>query len=527
MRLIRRLSISFALLTSIALASPLISFAQVPITFQYFYDDTGQLVKVVDSTGVVIEYVYDPVGNILEVKRSTLSNPNGLQLFNFTPAQGGPGTLVTIQGQGFSTIPSGNTVRFGAVVAPVVSAATNMLIVTVPVGATSGPVSVTVDADTATSTNSFTVLALPQITSLSLKALVRGATVSPLVVTGVDLTGATFSFLPAFNPEALSVTAASVNADGTAATLTITLGPNAAGTFVLIATKAAGSSDPFPTEGNSLRILDPAQDEDHDGLSNGDEITHGTDPFNPDTDGDGFPDGAEVDAGSDPLDPASTPLTLLGSIFTEAVAATVSILNTSDPSTGPNPDPTVAVREATGVTVSVLNLADPSTGSTPDPTVAVTEAIGPTVSLLNTGDPSQGSAPDPNVAFTEVVGPTVSLLNTGDPSQGGAPDPKVALTETVGPTVSLLNRGDPSQGGVPDPSVFFGEAVAPTVSFLNTNGGPLVLRLVWPTTSNWFLPLARPPNQRRSRLWLRRWPPALTLFNEKPIFEGNSRGVIR
>ena len=30
-------------------------FAQSPITFQYFYDDLNQLVKVVDSTGVVVE----------------------------------------------------------------------------------------------------------------------------------------------------------------------------------------------------------------------------------------------------------------------------------------------------------------------------------------------------------------------------------------------------------------------------------------------------------------------------------------
>jgi len=36
------------------------------ITFQYFYDDLNQLVKVVDSMGVVIQYVYDPVGNILQ-----------------------------------------------------------------------------------------------------------------------------------------------------------------------------------------------------------------------------------------------------------------------------------------------------------------------------------------------------------------------------------------------------------------------------------------------------------------------------
>ncbi len=42
-------------------------------------------------------------------------------------------------------------------------------------------------------------------------------------------------------------------------------------------------------------------DEDEDGLSNDDELTFGTDPFNPDTDGDGMPDGYEVRNGLDPL----------------------------------------------------------------------------------------------------------------------------------------------------------------------------------------------------------------------------------
>lgn len=44
-------------------------------------------------------------------------------------------------------------------------------------------------------------------------------------------------------------------------------------------------------------------DEDGDGLTNGDEIAKGTNPFNPDTDGDGLPDGWEVKYGLDPNDP--------------------------------------------------------------------------------------------------------------------------------------------------------------------------------------------------------------------------------
>ena len=42
-------------------------------------------------------------------------------------------------------------------------------------------------------------------------------------------------------------------------------------------------------------------DADEDGLSNRDEITNSTDPFNPDTDGDGASDGREVQIGFDPL----------------------------------------------------------------------------------------------------------------------------------------------------------------------------------------------------------------------------------
>jgi hypothetical protein len=53
--------------------------------------------------------------------------------------------------------------------------------------------------------------------------------------------------------------------------------------------------------------LEPALDEDGDGLTNGEETTRGTDPYRTDTDGDSFSDKSEVDAGSDPLDRDSVP----------------------------------------------------------------------------------------------------------------------------------------------------------------------------------------------------------------------------
>src|SRR5439155_8111972 len=113
--------------------------AQNPITFQYFYDDLNQLNKVVDSTGVVIEYVYDEVGNVLQVQRSTIA-PASLVIFGFTPQSAGPLTQVTIQGRGFSTTPSLNTVKFNGVSATVISATSATLVVQVPIGALTGSV---------------------------------------------------------------------------------------------------------------------------------------------------------------------------------------------------------------------------------------------------------------------------------------------------------------------------------------------------------------------------------------------------
>jgi YD repeat-containing protein len=106
---------------------------------QYFYDDLGQLTKVVDSTGTIIEYVYDPVGNILQVRRSTA--PAGtLAVFNFTPQRGGPGQTVTIQGQGFGATLGANNVQFNGAPAIVTSASPTTLVATVPVSATTGPI---------------------------------------------------------------------------------------------------------------------------------------------------------------------------------------------------------------------------------------------------------------------------------------------------------------------------------------------------------------------------------------------------
>src|SRR5438046_930620 len=112
--------IRIVLLAALCLIGANVLQAQAPITFSYFYDDLGQLKKVVDSTGIMVDYVYDAVGNILEVKRSAA--PGALTIFSFTPNQGAPLSNVVLQGKGFASTPSADLVKFNGVAATVLSA---------------------------------------------------------------------------------------------------------------------------------------------------------------------------------------------------------------------------------------------------------------------------------------------------------------------------------------------------------------------------------------------------------------------
>lgn len=320
------------------MVAPQFVHAQTPITFQYFYDGLGQLTRVVDSTGVVIEYVYDPVGNILAVKRNGIT-PGALTIFSFSPGQGNPSTTVTIQGEGFSSTPSANTVLFNGAPATVSSASGTMLVVSVPSNATTGPISVTVAGTTATSSPNFVVTSSPVVSSIFPNASLSN-TASSVVVNGANLMGATFSFLPAFSPTAVNVGSVTVDPTGVTAIINLTTSPSAFGKFVVVATTGTGSSSLYPTAGNTFAVVSKTNisaDSDGDGLSDTYEVMLGTDPFNPDTDGDGFSDGVEVASGSDPLDPNCTPLNCKhkGSVVSESFSvvsesASISVPHEAD-----------------------------------------------------------------------------------------------------------------------------------------------------------------------------------------------------
>jgi len=121
----------------------------------YTYDDLGRVKTVRSASGEVAEYVYDSVGNIVEVRRIASGE---LAVTGFDPASGAVGTGVVINGSGFSATAANNSVTFNGTATTVTSATTTRLTATVPIGAITGPIAVTVGASTATSRDLFTVV---------------------------------------------------------------------------------------------------------------------------------------------------------------------------------------------------------------------------------------------------------------------------------------------------------------------------------------------------------------------------------
>jgi large repetitive protein len=304
LRLLRRAARWLQLLLSLFLLCLPLQ-AQSGAAFQYIYDSNGQLLKVVDSSGNVVTYAYDSVGNILSISRSTIAGANTLAILNFTPQQGATGQVVTIQGQNFSSSPSGNAVAFNGTPASVTSASSNSLTVVVPAGAATGPISVQVGASTATSANNFTIQQIPVIASVSPKSALQGGSIGTFQVTGANLGGSSFSFLPVFSPPAITASNVVISPDGSSATMSLALSPSASGSFTVLATNTAGSSSQLASPNNTLTVLsnNPSADADGDGLTNIYEGAISSDPLNPSSANDGIPDGWALFFGLNPSNP--------------------------------------------------------------------------------------------------------------------------------------------------------------------------------------------------------------------------------
>ncbi len=126
--------------------------AQPAIT--YYYDGVGRLVGASNSLSNTATYSYDSVGNLLSIANQPASQ---VSILAFDPPTGPVGTSVTINGTGFSSTVSLDTVKFNGTTATITAASATQLVATVPVSATNGAITVTAPAGSATSNSSFTV----------------------------------------------------------------------------------------------------------------------------------------------------------------------------------------------------------------------------------------------------------------------------------------------------------------------------------------------------------------------------------
>src|SRR3989475_11952265 len=159
---------------------------------QYFYDELGRLVAVVDGQGNTAVYIYDAVGNLLAIQRFTSTgggSTGAIGIFFLSPSSGATGIQVRIQGFGFSPSLLGNQVAFNGTPATVLSATANAIVATVPSEATTGPVTVTNTNGTATSPQPFTVLT-PTISGVDPSRVAQGIT-TVATIAGDNLKNAT------------------------------------------------------------------------------------------------------------------------------------------------------------------------------------------------------------------------------------------------------------------------------------------------------------------------------------------------
>ncbi len=126
--------------------------ASVGSGIRYLYDKAGRLSIVDDPSKGAAVYQWDPDGNLLSIERYSQST---LAVLALRPEHAPAGSTVDITGTGFNPDPADDTVTFDGTSATVTEASASDLIVTVPSGAGTGLVTVTVSGESASSGGDF------------------------------------------------------------------------------------------------------------------------------------------------------------------------------------------------------------------------------------------------------------------------------------------------------------------------------------------------------------------------------------
>lgn len=168
----------------------------------YAHDAAGRVKAVFTSDGAGVAYQYDAVGNITATQ--------SLPADQLKVVQAGPATVVVgdsyeIYGTGFGLDPAQVQVSIGGAAAAITSHRRNHLVATVPAGAASGPVTVTV-AGTTVQAAQVALLTAPQVATVSPAIVDRSGT---LTVSGANFAPTTTGNNVSINGTKLQVLTAS------------------------------------------------------------------------------------------------------------------------------------------------------------------------------------------------------------------------------------------------------------------------------------------------------------------------------
>ncbi len=175
-------------------------------------------------------------------------------ILGFTPATAMEGASVMITGTHFSTVKSGNVVKFNGIVATVSDGTSSQLTVTVPAGTSTGKITVEVNSQLATSANDFVFIptpTAPTITAINPATAAEGTVVE---ITGTHFNTTTSANLVKFNGMEATVT----NATATHLTTTVPAGATTGKVTVTVGQETGGSADDFVVIVPTITSFTPA-----------------------------------------------------------------------------------------------------------------------------------------------------------------------------------------------------------------------------------------------------------------------------
>ena len=167
---------------------------------------------------------------------STTNFEGTLAINSFSPANGLAGASITLTGSGFSSTSSNQVVKFNGIVADITASSLNSLTVRVPVGATTGKISVAREGSTVLSANEFLVLPLA-VTSFTPAAGIVG--------TPVTINGTGFSSVNGNNSVTFNGVTAVPASTSTSITTKVPAGATTGKISITVAGQAATSVSDF------------------------------------------------------------------------------------------------------------------------------------------------------------------------------------------------------------------------------------------------------------------------------------------